>query len=223
MQEKYKWFLVLGVSAVVLVIAVLGALSDYMGEPEEEQKKSIRVRKLAPSLPVAAIREKLDAATIYVAPDPVEKVKNVIASHSDFVEANRDSEEAPAYLQAMGNLAALRLGDHEKAAYYYQQVLDLYPDYKGRLQVYPQLATAYEKAGDRVRAKRVYREMINLFPEDSSEHQWAADQLGTEQYEGPTVMHPGSPEEAEYLKKRAAALAAVEAERKAAAEADEGE
>ncbi len=109
---------------------------------------------------------------------PADRAREVIESHRQRVEANPESEEAPALLAAMGNLARQKLGDYALAAQYYEQALEEYPDWDGINRIYLNLATCYEQLGRQMDEVMVYKKMRDAFPEDTVEHQFAKAQLG---------------------------------------------
>lgn len=111
-------------------------------------------------------------------PTPADRAREVIESHRQRIEAAPESEEAPALLSAMGNLARQKLSDYELAAQYYEQALEEYPDWHGINRVYLNLATCYERLGRQMDEIMVYKKMRDAFPEDTVEHQFATAQLG---------------------------------------------
>lgn len=110
-------------------------------------------------------------------PTAQEKAQTIIGEHQERLDEDPDSEEAPALLKAMGNLARQKLRDYEQAVDYYEQILDKYPDWEGTRQVYAQLALCYERMGDQEGAAATYVEMMEELPEDSDEYQFAKMQL----------------------------------------------
>jgi len=220
-QDKNKWFLVLGACVVLIGLAIVGAISSS-GKPETiKSKKNIVLRPTTPSLTEEKIREHLAAAEAYVPPDPGKETLDVIESYRAMIEEAPDAPESPVLMESMGNLYLLKLKDYEKAAYCYEQLLQRYPDYH-RDRAYVGLITSLEKMEDVERFTRACNDMMKEFPKDSVEYKWAADKSGAQRWEGPAVIHPGSPEEAEMIRQRQEAMAAAEAQ--AAAESEgEGE
>jgi tetratricopeptide (TPR) repeat protein len=106
-----------------------------------------------------------------------EKAETIIARHRADVEADPDSADAPAKLNAMGNLYRQKLRDYRNAAQCYELLLHDYPDWEGIRATYIQLASCYEKLEDRTNLRRVYEAMMERFPPDSQEHQYARSQL----------------------------------------------
>lgn len=106
-----------------------------------------------------------------------DQTRKVIASHRATVEANPESEDAPGLLAAMGNLYQ-RLGEYEQAAQCYEKVLMDHPDWKGITNVYSQIVVCYEKCDDEVGKKWIYRKIMDDFPEDTLEYDYAKTKLG---------------------------------------------
>lgn len=106
-------------------------------------------------------------------PSVREKTMAVIESHRTKIEQNPKGEEAPALLGAMGNLYVQKLGDYDEAIRCYEGILVSYPDSPSARAAYIHLADCYERKGDRENAKRIYARMMERFPEDTQEHQYA--------------------------------------------------
>lgn len=102
-----------------------------------------------------------------------EKTLEIIQSHQAQVDANPKAEEAPALLSAMGNLYTQKLGDYTQAAACYESAIRDYPDWGEVRTAYLQLAMCYERLNDQQNARRIYSLMMEKFPEDSQEYQYA--------------------------------------------------
>jgi len=166
---KDTWYL------LIIVVACIGLGAHLYTKEKQEPQESA-------DLPVARI----EPATVppAIAPEQARRIsvqdraRTVIEQHEERFEADADSEDAPALLHAMGNLARHKLGEYEEAAGYYEVILTRYPDWVGIAKVYPQLATCYERMGDGLAAQSVYKRMLKRFPGDSQEYQFARAQLG---------------------------------------------
>jgi tetratricopeptide (TPR) repeat protein len=183
LQANKIWALVLSACGL-LVVGVLFTVFTGSEETsgEESGRRVATVRSNKTPLSKDFIKEQIEEAKKYTPPTIEETVLDVIAGHWKKVEANPESPETPALLMAMGNLYRLDLQDYEMAAYCYHRVLEEYPDYPGRMQIYPELATCYENAGDHERMLRVYREMTQVFPENSEQALFARVKLGLEDW-----------------------------------------
>lgn len=102
-----------------------------------------------------------------------EKTIEQIEEYRRRVEEEPRAEEAPALLAAAGNLSCQKLLDYEKAAQFYETALADYPGWEGARGLYVQLATCYERLEDWEKARRVYRRMMDAFPPESQEYQYA--------------------------------------------------
>jgi tetratricopeptide (TPR) repeat protein len=109
-----------------------------------------------------------------------DKTREAIAEYQQRLDDDPKSEDAPALLNAMGNLSVQKLLDYKEAARYYGLLIHDYPDWPGIAKVYPHLATCYSRLGDRKSEQWVYKEMIRKFPPESQENQYARSQLGLE-------------------------------------------
>jgi len=101
---------------------------------------------------------------------PQELAQEQIAEHEATIEANPDSEDTPAYLMAMGNLYRQKMLDYEKAAECYERILKDYPDWNNVRLIYMQLATCYDRMENKEKARDIYKQMLDVFPEGTNEH-----------------------------------------------------
>jgi TolA-binding protein len=102
-----------------------------------------------------------------------ERALETIRKHQERYDANPQADEAPGLLLAAGNLYRQKLGSFEEAAERYEIVAN---DFAGRPEARTaliQLSTCYERLDDRENARRIYRMMMDEFPEDSQEYQYA--------------------------------------------------
>lgn len=90
------------------------------------------------------------------------------------------NENTPAILMAMGNLYRQRLLNYEEAARCYERVIEEFPGAMQISDAYVQLSTCYQRMNALEKANRLHLQMLERFPEDAIEHQFARDQLGWE-------------------------------------------
>lgn len=166
---KDTWYLLV-IMAGLMGLAIYLYANESQGLPEQQGRAITQTAPLTvPPIPVPDRPRRISQQ---------ERARAVIEQHEQRLEANPESEDAPALLHAMGNLARHKLGQYEQAAQYYEVLLEEYPEWKAIRKVYPQLAVCYERMGDELNAQSVYKRMIKRFPEDSQEYQFARAQLG---------------------------------------------
>jgi tetratricopeptide (TPR) repeat protein len=157
--------------ALLVAIGVLlgGAGFGYLYDRSEEDAISnVNVAAVVPGQAMAvttAAQSRAERKT------PQDLALEQIAEHEEKVQA--DHEDTPAYLAAMGNLYRQKMVDYEKAAECYERLLMDYKDWDGVRAVYMQLATCYERLDQDEKMISVYKQMLDVFPAESQEHQIA--------------------------------------------------
>ncbi len=109
---------------------------------------------------------------------PEEKFDRRIREYEARLADAPEAREAPALRFALGNLQAQKHKNYAEAARQYELLLFDYPDWPNISQVYSQLERCYEKMGDLSSQELLYKEMMERFPRDSREYQYARSQLG---------------------------------------------
>jgi lipopolysaccharide biosynthesis regulator YciM len=123
-------------------------------------------------------RAKAEAAAREATLPEAKSTDTVIAEHTAKLEQNPEPEEAAALLSALGNLHKQKKQDYAAAARYYEQIIEKYPEWSGIRGVYHQLMTCYSNLDDQGSLRLLYRKMVEVFPEESNEYQFAKDALG---------------------------------------------
>ena len=100
-----------------------------------------------------------------------------IEAHRQAVDRDPESEDAAVRLHAMGNLYRQKLVDYEQAAQCYEQLLAYHPDSAYKRATYVQLLTCYDRLGDSTNRDRISRRIMDEFPEDSQEYEFAESVL----------------------------------------------
>ncbi len=80
-------------------------------------------------------------------------------------------------LIAAGNLYKQKFLDYASAAEQYKRIILDFPDWEGAHKVYIELATCYERLEQHENTLWVYEQMLEVFPEESQEHQFAKQKL----------------------------------------------
>ncbi len=100
-----------------------------------------------------------------------------IQAHRQAVDRDPESDDAAVHLQAMGNLYRQKLVDYEQAAQCYEELLTYHPDAEYKRVTYVQLLTCYDRLGDITNRDRICRRIMDEFPEDSQEYEFAESVL----------------------------------------------
>lgn len=165
--------------AILLLVLMFffGGVAVHAGldneEPDDQEKL---VRRVAAGAAVVPAESGLRTVHRTRKTDR-EKAIETIRAHRARIDEDPSSEDAPALLAAIGNLNLQKVGDYEEAARNYELLLLDYPDWQNNRNVYLQLATCYEKLSDPARIRRIYTKIMNEFPEESQEYQYAQARL----------------------------------------------
>lgn len=107
----------------------------------------------------------------------------VISDHQARLEVLEDDpkpDESAALLSALGNLHMQKKRDYATAARYYEELIQKYPDWPGINAVFHQLISCYTQLDDQPSLRILYRKMVEFFPSDSKEYEYAAAALAGE-------------------------------------------
>lgn len=171
---RESWYLLV-VVAVALVAAIYGIATQGS---EEVLEPVATVKELPRGLTQDEAQELVKPPPKPPKPTPKEQTDAVISGHQDTIEAAPESKDAPAYLNAMGNLAMNRLGEYERAAGYFEELLTKYRSFPLTNGVYSKLAKCYTKMGNEALTEDVWRRMMNRYPKGTPEYDFARQQLG---------------------------------------------
>lgn len=103
---------------------------------------------------------------------------DIIAEHTAALEGDLAPDQAAARLSALGNLYKQKKQDYATAARYFEELIQDYPEWPGIRGAYHQLMTCYTRLDDQPSLRLLYRKMVEVFPEESNEYQYAKDALG---------------------------------------------
>ena len=98
--------------------------------------------------------------------------------YKTFLEKHPNYPDTPAVLTAIGNLYMNKKMDYRTAASYFERVIIEYPKWDGIKSVYTLLSMCYEELNDHQGKIWLYQKILEEFPPDSQEYQFAKEQLG---------------------------------------------
>lgn len=174
---KQNWYLPVLVIGLALLLALLRPAPESPGEgdaPGDAADAPARDSRQQ------ALRAEFDAAKAAAESRGTETERTpdvIIAEHEEKLEADPPPEEAAAHLAALGNLYRQKKGDYATAARYFERVIENHPDWPGIRGVYHQLMACYTELEDQESLRRLYRRMVEVFPDDSNEHAFAQHAL----------------------------------------------
>jgi tetratricopeptide (TPR) repeat protein len=111
-------------------------------------------------------------------PTKDKQVDAAIEEYENELKYNRGNEETPANLYRLANLYYSNVHNYDKAALYYEALLQEFPQYEGNKNVYPNLAMCYERLGNDDLRRTTLRRMMDYFGTDSQEYLFAKQELG---------------------------------------------
>lgn len=108
---------------------------------------------------------------------PEDQTLALIEEHERKLANDPGSPDTPALLMATGNLYRARLKDCARAVYYYRTLITEFPESPNLGQAYVQLCDCYTELGDLRALRLMCREMLDHFPPESQEYQYARSVL----------------------------------------------
>ncbi len=167
-----NWYLLLALVAILICLSVFA----FRGKPDvsAETRSTSRPSDVHAELlaQVGDLGQNPERLTVQA------RARQLIAEHEQKFDADPKSADAPAYLSAMGNLYRQKLSDYEQAASCFERLINEYPDDPSVRDSYLQLLVCYERLGDQENRRRVLRQLMEKYPAESQEHQFAAHELG---------------------------------------------
>jgi len=158
----------------ILIAACFAIPLLRMGRsPEQDVEPIAEPAAVADVEPIAA---QSDAPPLSAARRREEAIARIEA-HRQAVDRAPESEDAAVHLHAMGNLYRQKLVDYEQAAQCYEELLTYHPDSEYKRATYVQLLTCYDRLGDTSSRDRICRRIMDEFPEDSQEFEFAESVL----------------------------------------------
>jgi tetratricopeptide (TPR) repeat protein len=168
---RENWYLI----AALVVFVALAAVKLVTGSDADETQKAADNQTAGEKLPNAS--DTLQELQRAARPNPEEQARRQIEEYREKLAEEPESEDAPAYYMAMGNLQLQKFSDYEEAAKAYEQVILEFPEWEGVRKAYLQLEACYQKQEDRTGLKWLYEKMVEAFPEESNEYEYATKQL----------------------------------------------
>ena len=126
-----------------------------------------------------ALREEFEISLAKQEETPRSETKTtdgIIAEHQarlDELDENPVPDESAAILSALGNLHKQKKRDYRTAAGYYEILIEKYPEWPGINAVYHQLISCYTQLDDQQSLRLLYRKMVDVFPAESNEYEYA--------------------------------------------------
>jgi len=100
-----------------------------------------------------------------------------IARHEEVIALDPEGTDTPAYTLAIANLYSQKVGDHESAAAYLEELIAHFPESDLVPQAFAKLARCYENLGMETTAEATYKRMMRSFPEHSNNWEYARAKL----------------------------------------------
>ncbi len=172
-RRFYLWLLGLIIAGACVVFAILVVV-----ETQPEASDRLSGTGNVPERGEAELRRLLESNKAPRTASPQKEARAVIARHRKRLAADPESPDAPALLNAMGNLYRQKLNDHNQAIQCYEEILLEYPDWVGIRAVFLNLASSYKALGNTEYVQWTYQRMMEHYPENSQEHRFARKQLG---------------------------------------------
>lgn len=165
---KSNWHLICLCIGLIVVGVVMGFRPDNSEENAKDQEIFIAVnaKKTSPDKNTNPFtmpsRKKRDAT-------------HAISKYEKEIEEYGTSLESEKNLYRIGNLYHSTLFDYEKAVFYYQRLINEYPE-SGKIEmVYFAIADSYDKLDNYEEEMKTYETIISAFPPESPAHQLAQE------------------------------------------------
>ena len=172
---KDNWYLILA----VVVLLVGGAIAAFMSGDEEEtlpetgvvgQVSGVDVVRLEPGQAGG------DVPTIgYQDLTPDERDQKYIEDYQKKLAEDPDGADAAGTMMSLSVVYRRQL-QYNDAAIVLEDIVEKFPESPHTRTAMIQLPEVYREAGDVNMARESYRRMMDHFPPDTQEHQWAKQQ-----------------------------------------------
>ena len=175
---KDNWYLILAVA----VLLVGGAVMALMPSGKKESGPAGVIGSAGDGVDVVRLTgdemEEIAAAEDYQGMSKADKDAKSIEDYKAKLAEDPDGEAAAA---TMSSLAVVyrRQEKYDDAAIVLEELLEKFPDTPNARTALIMLPEIYEAAGDIPMARQTYRRMMEFFPPDSQEHQYAKERYDT--------------------------------------------
>tara|TARA_R110001592_G_scaffold183220_3_gene426847 strand:- start:18 stop:584 length:567 start_codon:yes stop_codon:yes gene_type:complete len=167
-RHWYIWIAFLAIGVAIGIGQSAGPTPDTAAPKGTQNSTQEDLRK--------EFSEKLAAQEENAATTEEKTTDTVIQEHQqrlDELEKNPAPDESAALLSALGNLHKQKKRDYKAAAGYYEQLIEKYPDWPGVNAIYHQLISCYTLLDDQISLRILYRKMVDVFPPESKEYEYA--------------------------------------------------
>jgi tetratricopeptide (TPR) repeat protein len=174
---KSNWYIPLFVAGVIVAIVAgqMGAGVDGPAAPDTQGATGETADPRQQALRAEFERgKKAETARGGTAEPAAERsTDEIIAEHVKALESSPDAEESAGRLAALGNLHRQKKQDYRAAAGYYERLIQDYPNWPGVGAIYHQLISCYTQLNDQESLRLLYRKMVEVFPAESKEYEYA--------------------------------------------------
>ena len=176
---KKNWFLMIPSVILIALGFVLGNWSQWSYDRSRSEGKT-DVMQLPASSPAAR------AANENFVKQPIGTGRNKRMGRrferkylAQLEEMKPSDEDYPLTIFRLGNVYYSTLRDYEKAAPYFQEIVDNHPEYGRMREVLTYLADCFAKNGERSKEIALYEDLMSEYPPDSELYTWAEEQLAS--------------------------------------------
>lgn len=166
---KKNW---IGLGVSVLLVVVGGVLS--FGNEDPPERDSSRNGPNATAV-VAVPVNKGSVNPFGSSPMRFRKGEATALRYKRILDESESDEEIELTLFRLANVYQSYLHDYDEAVFYYQKLINDFPDGERAVYAYVSLAETYYKMEDYGSEMQVYETMMREYPPDSEEYKWAME------------------------------------------------
>lgn len=166
-----NWYLILAVVVLLVGGIVAAIMSSREGDPPPTG-----VIGSVDGVNVVRLSDEQTPGTVptvgYQDLPPDERDQKYIEDYQEKLQANPDDEEAAGTMMSLA-VVYRRLHQYDDAAIVLEDLLEKFPDSPNARTAIIQLPEIYQESGDISMARQSYQRMMEKFPPESQEYQWA--------------------------------------------------